>query len=712
MASDTSYTTSDVLSDDRIPSHYPSTTTTNDETTNNFKQSIKMSTSTQPNQITTTPDSRELWAESVDSDARFAQQLESLGVTYPEGDLTTKFFNQNNVAFSNISTSYNHRERAQGKGKGKGTIEDYKEDDDRIDRNDSTSDATSSSSSSQSPSYALVNTANHHDNNDNDHYNNNNHFNNHYNNNDDDGTTRALLVQNQRLVARVKLLEETLEKNTTTYQQDLHNNRTIINNHVVQFTKLENKLESEMQHKNQVVLSCEKMVVDRVKRSTILHLNTRDLLNNEIKILKQNLKKEIEMKHRERGQLEGRIISLETLLTKNKNKRVELENKLNENEKKRLLEIDVYTIDRNEYELRETLHFQDMLKCQTLLNNLQSCYQQTNNETTDTLFALANEANRVVANHPLSRFNGDNGLGGSGYRYSDTTTTATTTAALNTAATTSTTSTTSTISPPPPSTTTTMDNVILIEKTINEHRDSKEQIHELEIEALRHQLKMTTIHWERRVALLEKREKALMLRVVQAKIKYDDNDKNDKNKEKKVETKSQETKTKTKRVEAHLVRKRRSRRRKKSSSSNQSNQFLSSSDHSSSEDGNYSSTASWSLNESEIVNNDDVPDQDNKKKITSRSNQSNTKKRRDRINRAKGAYKGKRRTLGTLGTGTRIIKRKNHAVRDRSNNDDTGTSRRSLKLSVSTSSAELSREIREKGGFERTRKNGNKKRTK
>ena len=54
MASDTSYTTSDVLSDDRIPSHYPSTTTTNDETTNNFKQSIKMSTSTQPNQITTT----------------------------------------------------------------------------------------------------------------------------------------------------------------------------------------------------------------------------------------------------------------------------------------------------------------------------------------------------------------------------------------------------------------------------------------------------------------------------------------------------------------------------------------------------------------------------------------------------------------------------------------------------------------------------------
>ena len=199
-----------------------------------------------------------------------------------------------------------------------------------------------------------------------------------------------------------------------------------------------------MQHKNQVVLSCEKMVVDRVKRSTILHLNTRDLLNNEIKILKQNLKKEIEMKHRERGQLEGRIISLETLLTKNKNKRVELENKLNENEKKRLLEIDVYTIDRNEYELRETLHFQDMLKCQTLLNNLQSCYQQTNNETTDTLFALANEANRVVANHPLSRFNGDNGLGGSGYRYSDTTTTATTTAALNTAATTSTTSTTST----------------------------------------------------------------------------------------------------------------------------------------------------------------------------------------------------------------------------------------------------------------------------
>ena len=705
MASDTSYTTSDVLSDDRIPSHYPSTTTTNDETTNNFKQSIKMSTSTQPNQITTTPDSRELWAESVDSDARFAQQLESLGVTYPEGDLTTKFFNQNNVAFT----------RAQGKGKGKGTIEDYKEDDDRIDRinrNDSTSDATSSSSSSQSPSYALVNTANHHDNNDNDHYNNNNHYNNHYNNNDDDGTTRALLVQNQRLVARVKLLEETLEKNTTTYQQDLHNNRTIINNHVVQFTKLENKLESEMQHKNQVVLSCEKMVVDRVKRSTILHLNTRDLLNNEIKILKQNLKKEIEMKHRERGQLEGRIISLETLLTKNKNKRVELENKLNENEKKRLLEIDVYTIDRNEYELRETLHFQDMLKCQTLLNNLQSCYQQTNNETTDTLFALANEANRVVANHPLSRFNGDNGLGGSGYRYSDTTTTATTTAALNTAATTSTTSTTSTISPPPPSTTTTMDNVILIEKTINEHRDSKEQIHELEIEALRHQLKMTTIHWERRVALLEKREKALMLRVVQAKIKYDDNDKNDKNKEKKVETKSQETKTKTKRVEAHLVRKRRSRRRKKSSSSNQSNQFLSSSDHSSSEDGNYSSTASWSLNESEIVNNDDVPDQDNKKKITSRSNQSNTKKRRDRINRAKGAYKGKRRTLGTLGTGTRIIKRKNHAVRDRSNNDDTGTSRRSLKLSVSTSSAELSREIREKGGFERTRKNGNKKRTK
>ena len=646
MASDTSYTTSDVLSDDRIPSHYPSTTTTNDETTNNFKQSIKMSTSTQPNQITTTPDSRELWAESVDSDARFAQQLESLGVTYPEGDLTTKFFNQNNVAFS---------------GKGKGTIEDYKEDDDRIDRinrNDSTSDATSSSSSSQSPSYALVNTANHHDNNDNDHYNNNNHFNNHYNNNDDDGTTRALLVQNQRLVARVKLLEETLEKNTTTYQQDLHNNRTIINNHVVQFTKLENKLESEMQHKNQVVLSCEKMVVDRVKRSTILHLNTRDLLNNEIKILKQNLKKEIEMKHRERGQLEGRIISLETLLTKNKNKRVELENKLNENEKKRLLEIDVYTIDRNEYELRETLHFQDMLKCQTLLNNLQSCYQQTNNETTDTLFALANEANRVVANHPLSRFNGDNGLGGSGYRYSDTTTTATTTAALNTAATTSTTSTTSTISPPPPSTTTTMDNVILIEKTINEHRDSKEQIHELEIEALRHQLKMTTIHWERRVALLEKREKALMLRVVQAKIKYDDNDKNDKNKEKKVETKSQETKTKTKRVEAHLVRKRRSRRRKKSSSSNQSNQFLSSSDHSSSEDGNYSSTASWSLNESEIVNNDDVPDQDNKKKITSRSNQSNTKKRRDRINRAKGAYKGKRRTLGTMGTGTRIQKKK------------------------------------------------------
>ena len=176
-----------------------------------------MSTSTQPNQITTTPDSRELWAESVDSDARFAQQLESLGVTYPEGDLTTKFFNQNNVAFSNISTSYNHRERAQGKGKGKGTIEDYKEDDDRIDRiNDSTSDATSSSSSSQSPSYALVNTANHHDNNDNDHYNNNNNNNNHYNNNDDDGTTRALLVQNQRLVARVKLLEETLEKNTTT----------------------------------------------------------------------------------------------------------------------------------------------------------------------------------------------------------------------------------------------------------------------------------------------------------------------------------------------------------------------------------------------------------------------------------------------------------------------------------------------------------------
>ena len=197
------------------------------------------------------PDARELWAESADHDARFAAQLESLGVTFPEGGSASdriakksssrrrrqhqspteertheRTHNKeeevdNDIDDQRLFTSYQYADFKDG---GTGEIKDY-------------SSVTSIRSeggrhdlTSFAPSFALVRRRNNTSIDDDDcntvDANDTSRWLNQsgdYHNelvlrdpvsppHDVDSTCRALLVQNERLVARVKELEETMER--------------------------------------------------------------------------------------------------------------------------------------------------------------------------------------------------------------------------------------------------------------------------------------------------------------------------------------------------------------------------------------------------------------------------------------------------------------------------------------------------------------------
>ena len=198
------------------------------------------------------PDARELWAESADHDARFAAQLESLGVTFPEGgsacDRIAKKSSSRRRRQRQSPTEERTHERTHTKEEvadddidDQGLFASHQYADFKDGGTDEIKDYSSVTSirseggrpdltSSLTPSFALVrrrnntsiadddcNTVNGNDtsrwlNQSGD-----------YHNelvlrdpvsppHDVDSTCRALLVQNERLVARVKVLEETMER--------------------------------------------------------------------------------------------------------------------------------------------------------------------------------------------------------------------------------------------------------------------------------------------------------------------------------------------------------------------------------------------------------------------------------------------------------------------------------------------------------------------
>ena len=173
------------------------------------------------------------------------------------------------------------------------------------------------------------------------------------------------------------------------------------------------KYESEREHRKLEVATCERMVVERVRRATVLHLQTKEKLTKAIVDLESLLNREREERSRERGSLEGRIMLLETTLSKCQAEMESLKNVLVVERRRSEIRLsateDVERVSRLEYEKRESGHFEDMRLCQRLLETLQAKYD---NDADRTLQELAREAQKAVVDSSSSGGGGGGGGGG------------------------------------------------------------------------------------------------------------------------------------------------------------------------------------------------------------------------------------------------------------------------------------------------------------
>jgi hypothetical protein len=112
---------------------------------------------------------------------------------------------------------------------------------------------------------------------------------------EDRANTRALLVQNHRLVSRVKILETSLAESKKKFKkQNTKNMNDIEESHQMNI-QLEQKYEADMKIKNILILSMEEKIKERVQKATLLHINTKKLLTNELINKKHLLKSENEI---------------------------------------------------------------------------------------------------------------------------------------------------------------------------------------------------------------------------------------------------------------------------------------------------------------------------------------------------------------------------------------------------------------------------------
>ena len=335
--------------------------------------------------------------------------------------------------------------------------------------------------------------------------------------------TRALLVQNQRLIERVKELETTMERTTKEQQHTIRTQQQTIDAQSIRSIEKEQKYEHDTEQHQQELELCQTMVVDRVRKATMLHLETKDSLLTELSQAKKDTATERVQRHRERGGLEGRLMVLETSVV-NKDKTIALlKNEAATESKEKILRTALQQVTKQEYHQREQEHFEDMRLCQRLLENLQTSYQTTSDET---LFALATEAQRVVVVAGGGSGSGSDYVHG-GYHSTSTsntnntndteennTTSDTTNTTKNTNNNT-TTNTNNTNNTNNTTTNTTTNTTNLQQKAQAIQKSAIATTKEMEVEALQHQLKMTTIHWERREQLLKQREQNLIAQILQ-----------------------------------------------------------------------------------------------------------------------------------------------------------------------------------------------------
>ena len=588
-----------------------------------------LSTSTQPGVSTImSTTQRELWAESADSDARFARQLEALGVTYPEGSTGSSTGSATTTSSSNTMMLTSNNWLAESLNTTNGQNDDYKDNDDNNDHGDddnaddsignignSVEDSvyhdnvsrqipydtsallSASSFSSNSTTSEIQNQQHplhpqHHQN----HYNNNpsnemiqyKESANVYSNNttpmmlEDRANTRALLVQNHRLVSRVKILETSLAESKKKFKkQNTKNMNDIEESHQMNI-QLEQKYEADMKIKNILILSMEEKIKERVQKATLLHLNTKKLLTNELINKKHLLKKAIEKNEQINGHFQGRLLSIETLLEISKRDLIKEKENSSNIQRELILKNELYNLTKDEYEKREKEHFQDMKNCQTYLFNLHHSYHQ---ESTNELSALAQAAHQ--AHQQALHFSLDQSSRGQSFRDQSSLDRPIRGRSQEGAA----------AGKAEMAEMERGDEEEEIRKLCEESHVVKERILMLEINSFKSQLIMNTKHYERQIELMNRREEKLMNKVLllgqqQQKNKNDEEEKED------------EEKDLLKTV------KRKERQRKRRSGTNRKNRNRKTTEESiaqkerdeanEEEDDELTSNSMWSLDESEI----------------------------------------------------------------------------------------------------------------
>jgi hypothetical protein len=424
-------------SDDVSPKNIPRGGTQRFKASSTIKPHY-LSTSTQPDRsqtFTSLLDSREVWAEAADYDARFAQQLEELGVTFPEGGSIIDFEksmdadsnkgstksssssrssssssssrrgsnssgassshssssssssnsnsnNSSNSDSSNISTNRSHAiiplsttsdskpDRSEKKSKripmstlATNTV-DLKEERKGLPDNNATTNSP----------FALIKRDNAKVDDDNivayddDAISNETKYLRHSEHDDiidgvTDGVTRALLVQNQRLIERVKDLESILEKTTATNKKIIQQQKIEINHNMQKYVDVQDKYDELILENKKKEQKYEAIIIDRVKKATLLHLKTKEDLLNELSIIKKKLHNEKKVYYQEKGAFEGKILNYENIVRNNKTVIQNLKNNLIDEKNKYDLLYNMNDINQKEYNKRENEHFEDMRLC-------------------------------------------------------------------------------------------------------------------------------------------------------------------------------------------------------------------------------------------------------------------------------------------------------------------------------------------------------------